>query len=295
MSTLAIVEVMIGLAFVYLLLSLICTIINEWIAQLASLRSKNLQKGIQQLLADENMKGLASKIYDHPFIKNLSPTGGKPSYISGETFARVLVDVIDPNAKDAQSTSDAIKSVKNSLTKADVPDNVKRSVLAMIDQGTESLEDLRKNIQVWFDDTMDRVSGWYKRWMRAIALVIAFLVAGLSNADTLMIAKSLWEDPSLRVATADLAKQEVEKCKDQVFSECIEKKNYNEIQEHLRPFPIGWQETRSRNTLPFMIIGWLITALAVSLGAPFWFDALNKLNSIRAAGSKPRKMAERKE
>jgi len=32
-----------------------------------------------------------------------------------------------------------------------------------------------------------------------------------------------------------------------------------------------------------MILGWLITALAISLGAPFWFDLLNKLMTLRGS------------
>jgi hypothetical protein len=34
-------------------------------------------------------------------------------------------------------------------------------------------------------------------------------------------------------------------------------------------------------------VGWLITALAITLGAPFWFDLLNRFMSIRAAGKNP--------
>jgi hypothetical protein len=29
-------------------------------------------------------------------------------------------------------------------------------------------------------------------------------------------------------------------------------------------------------------LGWLLTALAVSLGAPFWFDMLNKIIVVRS-------------
>ena len=35
------------------------------------------------------------------------------------------------------------------------------------------------------------------------------------------------------------------------------------------------------------LIGWIITILAISLGAPFWFDILNKVASIRSSGTKP--------
>jgi hypothetical protein len=35
------------------------------------------------------------------------------------------------------------------------------------------------------------------------------------------------------------------------------------------------------------IVGWLITALAVTLGAPFWFELLSKLVNVRGSGPKP--------
>jgi len=35
------------------------------------------------------------------------------------------------------------------------------------------------------------------------------------------------------------------------------------------------------------VLGWLLTMIAVSLGAPFWFDMLNKIINIRNAGTKP--------
>jgi hypothetical protein len=35
------------------------------------------------------------------------------------------------------------------------------------------------------------------------------------------------------------------------------------------------------------LVGFLLTAFALSLGAPFWFDTLNKLINIRTAGRAP--------
>ena len=35
------------------------------------------------------------------------------------------------------------------------------------------------------------------------------------------------------------------------------------------------------------LLGWIITALAVSVGAPFWFDTLNRFMNIRNAGRAP--------
>lgn len=42
---------------------------------------------------------------------------------------------------------------------------------------------------------------------------------------------------------------------------------------------------------PMKWLGWFITALAGTLGAPFWFDAISKLFAIRGAGKKPEETA----
>jgi hypothetical protein len=67
--------------------------------------------------------------------------------------------------------------------------------------------------------------------------------------------------------------------------------NYDRL-EHLG-LPIGWDTDESRTLVARGIwlnkrawtrklLGWIITALAVSLGAPFWFDMLNKLVIVRS-------------
>ena len=69
-----ILEVAIGLSFIYLLLSLICTTVNETIATLTRRRSKVLEKAITNIVGDPKLK---NELYSHPVIKSLSE-GGKP-------------------------------------------------------------------------------------------------------------------------------------------------------------------------------------------------------------------------
>ena len=49
----AVLDVAVGLIFVYLLLGIICTTLNEWISGLLQTRSKMLQLAIQQLLDNQ--------------------------------------------------------------------------------------------------------------------------------------------------------------------------------------------------------------------------------------------------
>ena len=61
--------------------------------------------------------------------------------------------------------------------------------------------------------------------------------------------------------------------------------------------PIGWVHVSSPEPNPpikgfesttavmMTFLGWLVTALAVSFGAPFWYDFLNKITSMRPGSS----------
>ena len=63
-----------------------------------------------------------------------------------------------------------------------------------------------------------------------------------------------------------------------------------QTREPTNPRCQGWQHLVNANwwgnTL-LIPLGWLITALACTLGAPFWFDALGKLVKLRASGGRP--------
>src|SRR5512132_2778688 len=89
-------ELAISMVFVYLLLSLLCTAINEWIAGLLALRSKTKEQGIRNLVNDGSGTGFAKALYDHPLIKGLCEQGHKPSYIPSRIFALALLDMIAP-------------------------------------------------------------------------------------------------------------------------------------------------------------------------------------------------------
>ena len=48
-----------------------------------------------------------------------------------------------------------------------------------------------------------------------------------------------------------------------------------------------WKEFKDEHSPLVHFLGWLLTAAALSLGAPFWFDLLNKFINLRGAGQKP--------
>lgn len=299
MFEMPIIEVAIGLVFAYVLLSMLCTFINEWIARFLSLRSHNLERGLEQMLADQEKTGLAQKVLNHQLIKGSAFNQKRPSYIAPETFARVLIDIIDKESGGAAKAAKASNDIKRALNKAKLPEAVKSAMTGLIDNVDTTINELRDNLQTWFDSSMERVSGWYKRKLQVISIAVALLLAVGLNVDSIAIGQSLWQNPVLRAEIANDAAVAVEACKSKEKPEdCSFLQETEKARESLKKFPAGWAE--SANGIPangfnfFMkIIGWIITALACSLGAPFWFDVLDKLNSIRSAGIKPKAVSEK--
>ena len=300
------IEIVIGLAFVYVLLSLVCTVLNEMIAQFANSRAETLKKGLERLLTDATIR---EKFYRHPLIKSLGkePPAGevvKPSYIPPRAFALALIDVIapagekvgqgldanDPNKKIPSYTAvQEFAEVRTMIARMDEGD-MRTALLTLIDAAHDNLEQARKNIEAWFDSVMDRVSGWYKRRAQVILLVLAVIVTGAMNADTITLATSLWRNPVLRqgvVAAADSYIAASDNLEDR-------EKALGKLQQRLEKLglPLGW----STETLPIgfwqwlsKVVGLLFTVFAVSLGAPFWFDLLNKFVRLRGSGKVPEK------
>src|SRR5262245_33770963 len=92
-----VLDIAIGVVFIYLLLSLVVTAACELISAVLSWRAKNLMIGVRHLLNDPNQTKLAKKLYEQPLIKSLYRPGQIPSYIPSRTFAVALLDVIAPS------------------------------------------------------------------------------------------------------------------------------------------------------------------------------------------------------
>ena len=88
----AILDVAIGMIFMWLILSIATMSIQEWIASFLKWRANDLEAAIQRLLGD---KVWAEQLYKHPLIEGLSKKAGKkPSYIPANKFALALYDVV---------------------------------------------------------------------------------------------------------------------------------------------------------------------------------------------------------
>lgn len=311
----AVLDVAIGLIFIYLLLSIICTAANEWLSGLMKSRGRTLAKGISQLLDSQPLKdnselnGFLTTFYGHPLIKGMMQDKRHPTYISGRVFAKVVMDLATPHKPGKIDFADFEQGVQN------LPDgDVKRTLLALIGDAERDVDSVRRAIEGWFEDTMDRASGWYKRKTQVWTLVVAALVTVASNADTLQMTRRLWSNPTLRAAIVEEAKNRAQKPSPSVSVE------YPNMDEPTNPVVtenegdkitgeefallgqiIGWHRGAADEPKGQLarwsqrILGWLLTILAVSLGAPFWFDLLNKFMHVRSAGKSPDEQAKRPE
>jgi hypothetical protein len=348
-------EIILSLAGIFLLYSLLATIIQELIAQLLGLRARMLIKSISRMLdeVDDKMnlwkficlpfraikkffapfdgRSLAEKFYSQPSIQFLGAGRlfTKPSYFSAETFSSTLLRMLRGEKYDGtKSQMDEIKTrLKNKVIKFD--EDTHQYLNDLILEANDDLEKFKAKLEDWYTETQERVTGWYKRESQFILFFIGLLFAVVFNIDTIEITNRLSNDDNLRsqmvqiaVSMADSSRIDTAYLsyyippKDSVkaFTSVDYKIDLiNKLQLQADSvnniLGLGWicknKDTsgstatpgkKNKNchcyTLPQRpvgkaILGWLITALAISLGSPFWFDLLNKLVKLRGSGLIP--------
>jgi hypothetical protein len=306
-------EVMIGIIFIFLLVSIICSALREVIEAWLKTRSAYLERGIRELLQDKDGNGLCKSLYEHPLIFSLfsgAYTPGKPSkdapllangkqlpsYIPAKNFAVALMDIAargpktDEVSSDPQSPVISLDTIRMNVQNFNSP-FVQRALLTAIDTAQGDINKVQKNLEEWYNSAMDRVSGWYKRSTSWILFWIGLFVAIGMNINTITIADYLFRNDTARhalVARAEAAAKD----------SSVLHANYNEARAALDSLnlPIGWSagwgSPRRQyeggykpgfwNNFLAPILGLLITALAATMGAPFWFDVLNKVMVIRS-------------
>jgi len=316
MAGLEIVDVALGLTLVYLLLASICSLLRERFEAVLKTRAVNLERGIREMLQDTDGTGLAKQLYDHPLIDGLfqgnydpalivRKTGlmpsrtALPSYIPARNFAVALLDVVGRQPAYASgAAAEAIATGPLSLdlirNAAVLLDNatVQRMMLSAIDTSKGELDRAQANLEAWFNSAMDRLSGQYRRRSQLWILILSLIVSVAVNANTLTIIERLSADPALRQTLVEQAQQTTASA-----DAGSPASQLNEM-----GLPLGWAEGwpgpggNPQAKVPdagagwgwlwyyllHPIIGLLLTAFAVSLGAPFWFDALNKFIAMRS-------------
>jgi hypothetical protein len=312
-----IVSFAVSMVFLFLMFSAACSAIQEIVANLLRWRAKTLEKGLAGLfLSDAFKEGL----YKTPLIEGLcSPnTIGaltrKPSYIPSATLAMAVLHLAQEKKMDLTGPVAALE-MTDSLAKTE-------SLLRTILRGSTTFEEQKAKLEDWYNDSMDRVSGWYKRKSHMTLWIIGIVICLAFNADSIALGNAFWNDPTLRAAINEAATEYVknapstEEPKDSFV-------RLNKVRQQMTTIPLGWCRVSSTTDLqgvcwpnlagsirvrtpvdvplgdPRRVVGgvseWLLwklvgialTALAISQGAPFWFDLLQKIVNLRLGGNPP--------
>ncbi|MET1025855.1 MAG: hypothetical protein ABWY00_01705 [Dongiaceae bacterium] len=303
----ALLNVAVGLAFVFLVISMFASQLNEILARFLNWRPKDLKRGLQNLLQDPHFDGLANRLLHHPLVATVG-ADKTPSYIAPNSFALAILDI-----------------VRSKNPYGAVP--IHEGIQALIDHYGGNEPQLIAGLEKWFNDSMDRVSGTYKRRAQIANFFFALIIAVLLNVDATKVGTALYADPLLS-EKVDIIQSALETMPLPAGASatspvepspvCVKDEAGNPVclsPEVLRDklaglgLPIGWPYTDPppqgmvswtyfRAILamvcaeiqrhPGIIVGWLITALAGSLGSQFWFDSLGKLLKMRSAGPKPK-------
>ncbi len=252
----SLIEVVVGLALVYILTALICAAAREGFAFAFRLREKLLIGTIRALLGgDDGAAQLCDRILGHPAIRNPRlPGGSGPSYLPARLFAAALLDDLTVRARASGTAHPRVVDLVTAAPNGDL----QRSLHLFAQEAGLDRELFRQRIEAWYDDAMGRASACYRR--RSRTWILAFAVAGVAvaNIDTLEIARALWGGG----ATVGSG------------------------------FPIGWTASDPGGVLatildhPSKLLGFLITAVAVSYAAEFGYSLLQRRGSPGTAAER---------
>jgi hypothetical protein len=300
----AVLGVVVGIAFLFLLLSLVASAAGEVISTVFRLRASMLDRTVRALLTGVWAKKAttghphaekATALLEDPRCRTGYPgMQGKrphPTYLATPTFVDLIFKhFIEPGSPDPVATQSALDRLP-----VDGAGDMLRGLWA---DANHDVDAFRDHVGRWYDDAMDRLSGWYKRRLRLILFALGGLLAVGLNVSLLNVGKTLWADPIARESFIAQAKStaapvspwttvsaDAAKSTDAGKPVADVLTNYRSLTG--QGLPLGWRSGASpKHPLGWVaaIIGWLIVALGVSMGAPFWFDVLSKFANLRLSG-----------
>jgi len=290
---LAILSIIIGIVFVLLLFSMLTSAVVEVFHAAFSSRGKHLRETLEIMLGKE----VCAQFYTHAYFRQLSSASKPrsnlklPIWIEKGTFSSVLADVLTPEDSDL-SIPERIKLVKN--------DNLRKVLDFLWRQSKDDVLVFQKKVEEWFADVMARAKGWFADATKWRLFFIGVALAGILNADTLQIYKSLSANAALRdelvkdaedfTNAHDSVPQGPDTSKTSVQANADFKATKQLYVETVQsPLGLGWGTASSipNNLWDWLIkfVGWVLTGVAVTLGAPFWYDLLRKLISFKSGAS----------
>jgi|SRR5688572_18952997 len=286
----SILAVVAGSAYVYFFFSLVVSGINEWYARFVHRRARVLEAAMPELLGSVSCKAqsnlffwrrrvpkcpnaaacrdnLATNFGAHPLIAGLASDYRFPSYIPPLHIGMVLVGLTLDVRPATPHQPPSIRVRRKIRGTATVITDAERKVMTGLIAGETNVRIVQARIEKWFDESGERVSGSYKRRTYRSLLFFSAVVTLLFNIDSILmfqtLAKSADATPTAGAAASAL------------------------------PLALGWNCSLTEwpcapeGSAWAAIGGLLLTTLALTLGAPFWFDVLSKWVNLRQTGTPP--------
>ena len=328
LSGLPALDTAIGMVFLFFLLSTVCSMVTETIANVLGWRAKTLEDAIRGVLGDKEVKrgwkewigrihkkkapggegravpaDLTSALFEHwrirALVRNPQSTvrrRGRPSYLSPSAFSLAVAERLaegvpasaatgeQAGARALSAETDATVLARVKTTLEHFMDGQQRELLQKAAANSHgSLDGFRMQVERGFDDAMERASGWYKRKVQLLLLVLAAAIAIGGNVDSVRVATGLWHEGPVRAAVAAQAAKATDPG--------TAAKAAAEVEQ--LQLPVGWGKNAPAHWYS-PLLGWLITIAALGLGAPFWFDLLSRVARLRGSGvsERPRSLSD---
>jgi hypothetical protein len=324
-------DIAIGLTLIYTFFSLLVSELTEFLTTALRWRATHLQRGIMTLLGeslalrhqpDQFKNTITGRLYYSSLIGSMTQQSRRyrlfvgPSYIPSDVFADALLEVLqampeverrEPQLhQSADQSMGQLARLMSKLEDSDqlpsrLKDNLKRLASRTQAQARTTelqMEQFRHEIALWYDHSMDRLSGTYRRNVKAFTVLIGSILAVLINADSLYMLRRISENTATRSVIIQNAVQ-IQGCQDDLSSsQCM-----NKMADLLdsTTVPIGWHPVNFQQQFPQLnlvyllkaALGWLLTGIAISMGSRFWFQILDQLIQVRETGEKPAEIEEK--
>ena len=205
-----------------------------------------------------------------------------------------------------------------------IPDATKAAITTQIKSG---LDHFRERLEVWYNKNQERLTGKFKSsWVLPATFIIATLITLLLNADSIAISRYLYTNKEASKQLSDQAlaymkkngerieqaRKNIDTTKIADSAEAVKRLDNiaTQVKQDIKYFtdslpanlPLGWKNEKRIlkdntkdvdwigtffNSAGNHGIGWLVSILAICLGAPFWYDILNKIANLRSNGPRP--------
>lgn len=313
----ALLDVLIGVLLLFTVLSIMVSAVNEYISNFLNLRARNLWRFLDTVIVNE-AQGISLKTED--FYRTTTPAAvmddgsmkksALPTYIKAADFSSGVLNMLRPYMGNNDPTTPvSLEGLREATNKLNDDSPLKQTLLTCLDKAEGDINRARWALENWYDGAMDRISGAYKKNVQRVVFGIGLVLAVTLNIDTINFVNSLLRNPALResiAAQSGLTAAQINE-RANMFSAAGMQPDFGsqitgfyELQQ--LDLPIGWVNDMARPETPDFaawlgytiqkFFGLLITAFAVTQGAPFWFDLLNKVTNLRAGGRPPEKSPE---